>query len=121
MIPFLYLFRDKETRFKMLLVLLSFLPLFYLAKDWGRWISLIFIIFSVLFISFEKEFFYMNRYLMFLLVVNITFYMNPSCCDVNVLVFTNVPNNVFSNNLSIFSISLFLIFINQLSSKKNKF
>jgi len=116
MFPFFYLV--KEKRYNLLLILISFLPLFYLAKDWGRWISLIFIIFSVLLINFEKEQHFVNKYLMLLLIMNVTFYMNPSCCDVNVLVVSNVPNNIFSNNLPIYFISSIVISLNQFSKKK---
>jgi hypothetical protein len=55
---------------------------------------------------------------MLLLIMNITFYMNPSCCDVNVLVISNVPNNIFSNNFSIYFILFAVIFLKQ-SSKKS--
>ena len=116
--PFFYLIKGKDKRYNLLLILVSFLPLFYLAKDWGRWISLIFIIFSVLFINSEKEEYFVNKYLMLLLIMNITFYMNPSCCDVNVLVISNVSNNIFSNNFSIYFILFAVIFLKQ-SSKKS--
>ena len=119
LIPFYYLVKGREKRYNLLLILVSFLPLFYLAKDWGRWISLIFIIFSVLFINSEKEDYFANKYLMLLLIMNLTFYMNPSCCDVNVLVFSNVPNNIFSNNFLIYFISFIVIFLNQFSKKRN--
>ena len=119
LIPFFYLVKGREKRYNLLLILVSFLPLFYLAKDWGRWISLIFIIFSVLFINSEKEVYFANKYLMLLLIMNLTFYMNPSCCDVNVLVFSNVPNNIFSNNFLIYFVSYIVIFLNQFSNKRN--
>ena len=115
--PFFYLIKGKDKRYNLLLILVSFLPLFYLAKDWGRWISLIFIIFSVLFINSQKEDYFANKYLMLLLIMNLTFYMNPSCCDVNVLVFSNVPNNIFSNNFLIYFVSFIVIFLNQFSKK----
>tara|TARA_Y100000389_G_scaffold53074_1_gene48945 strand:- start:265 stop:1881 length:1617 start_codon:yes stop_codon:yes gene_type:complete len=116
--PFFYLVKGRDKRYNLLLILVSFFPLFYLSKDWGRWISLIFIIFSILLVNSEKEEYFVNKYLMLLLIMNITFYMNPSCCDVNVLVISNVPNNIFSNNFSIYFILFAVIFLKQ-SSKKS--
>jgi len=55
-----------------------------------------------------------------LLIMNITFFMNPSCCDVNVLVISNVPNNIFSNNFSIYFILFAVIFLKQSSKKKQE-
>ena len=40
--------------------------------------------------------------------------MNPSCCDVNVLVFDNVPYNIFANNLSLYVVA----FLGTLIEKK---
>jgi len=114
-LSFFWLVKDNILKIFPYIVLFNFLPLFYLGKDWGRWISLIFIVNVLIFLFSSETNKIKGKFVIFFLIFLNTFYMNPSCCNVNVLVFDNVPYNIFENNLSLYAISLLAIFI----EKKN--
>jgi len=117
-ISFFWLINENIMKIFLFIVLFNFLPLFYLGKDWGRWISLIFIVNVLLFSFISNTNTIKGKFIIFFLIFLNTFYMNPSCCDVNVLVFDNVPYNIFGNNLSLFVIALLAIFIEKNNYRK---
>ena len=102
---FFWLIKENDLKILLFIVLLNFLPLFYLGKDWGRWIALVFIVNVLIFSICSNNNKVNGKFIIFFLIFLNTFYMNPSCCDVNVLVFDNVPYNIFANNLSLYVVA----------------
>ena len=116
---FFWLIKENNLKIFLFIVIFNFLPLFYLGKDWGRWISLIFIVNVLIFSICSNNNKLNEKFIIFFLIFLNTFYMNPSCCDVNVLVFDNVPYNIFGNNFSLYMVALLGIFIEK--KEKNYF
>ena len=71
---------------------LLFIPLFLLAKDWGRWVGMIY--FINLIVSIKFNYFTNIKNISKITILNIIFisfyFLNPHCCSVNSLVYKEV-------------------------------
>ena len=99
----LYVFRTDyfKNKLKGILVLyISFLPLFILALDWGRWIHILFFTIFTIYLSDENKIIDLKNYkTSFLIFIIPTFFVyNPHCCA------TFSLKNIISYNLDSFHI-----------------
>ena len=88
MLPLLMYPWARKNLFPMSLVFITFVPLFFTAVDWGRWLSLFFHLLFITFFKFNtdkenllKNLFSNNIYLfMYLLLIYIFGWSVPQCC-----------------------------------------
>ena len=88
MLPLLTYLWARKNLIPMSLVFITFVPLFFTAVDWGRWLSLFFHLLFITFFKFNtdkenllKNLFSNNIYLfMYLLLIYIFGWSVPQCC-----------------------------------------